>query len=48
VSQQLGYSSPQVTLDWYWWALPSANGAPASLLDTPRKEPLAAAAVPSA
>jgi hypothetical protein len=25
VSQQLGHSSPQVTLDWYWWVMPSGE-----------------------
>ena len=34
VSQQLGHSSPEVTLRWYWWALPSGDKAHASLLDS--------------
>ena len=32
-SGQLGHSSPQVTLDWYSWALPSGDTRHASLLD---------------
>src|SRR5260370_33357905 len=45
VSQQVGHSSPEVTLRWYWWALPSGNKAHASLLDsaTPVAAPAAGA-----
>jgi integrase len=43
VSQQLGHSSPEVTLNWYWWALPSGNKVHASLLDRPQPERQAAA-----
>lgn len=42
VSQQLGHSSPQVTLDFYSWALPSGGKKDASLLDS--RLPLAATA----
>ncbi len=33
VSEQLGHSSVQVTLDWYWWAIPGLGKSYASLLD---------------
>lgn len=44
VSRQLGHSSPQVTLDWYWWALPGGEKKHADLLDTPRDRSLPIAA----
>ena len=43
VSNQLGHSSLQVTLDWYSWAVPDASRSAADLLDSPR--PALAAAV---
>lgn len=48
VSAQLGHSSPEVTLRWYWWALPGGDKAHARLLDSPKPlAALAAAATPS-
>ncbi len=44
VSAQLGQISPEVTLRWYWWALPSGDKAHASLLDSPRSLAALAAA----
>jgi integrase len=35
VSAQLGHSSPQVTLDWYGWALPTGEKSHAARLDAP-------------
>jgi integrase len=36
VARQLGHSSPQTTLDWYSWALPSGDKSLAALLDSGR------------
>jgi integrase len=38
VAAQLGHSSPQVTLDWYSWALPQGEKTHANLLDTPQQQ----------